>query len=167
VDASIWLGIVAPISAIAGVFIGAVLTRRREDERWRLDAKLKVYGEMAVTSYRFQQAVMNSAQDTVMRGEREVVEVTPEFRAAAERFFDGMPELAIIAAGEVYDGARSLAAGIVQLVAASELDVAWFLEAHEDLSGRQSALLDAMRADLGFGKPQLHVGWRDGDPVRR
>lgn len=158
------------------MFLGSWAANRREDRRWRLEAKHKLYVGVAQAGEELRACADECALEIAAHVENSTIlaevldarrprrENHPPLEArleeALERFKLLLPQAAIAASNEVYNAMRAylVLAETVGAEAGTEADPGYWEES-KDLSERHWAVLDAMRADLGFQPRQMHTGW--------
>jgi hypothetical protein len=150
---------------------GTRLVARSEDRKWRLGVKLDLYRDLARAVEDLRSTLLESIKPEGLIGKQWIEDspVESRYADAMTRVFSGMTDATIIAEPEVYDALRRFLVDVVTVVDGPEdednLPLS-FLAAFELLSRSSEAVTDAMRSDLGFRRPQLHVGWREKERWR-
>lgn len=166
------LAVSPPLFGLAGALAGVRLAARSEDRKWRLSVKHELYRHLGRATEDFRSTLLELVKPEGLLGERWVEDgpVETRYADAMTRFFGAMTDAAIIGAPDVYDALRRYAADAASVVVEGPADQdnlpASFLAAMERLSRSSEAIIDAMRADLGFRRPQVHVGWREKERWR-
>ena len=162
------LVMVAAVVGVVGVGVGAWLTSRHEERRWRLDIKFKLYLRLAQVAEDFRTCAVEQAGPDYLY-EHDAA-WSARWEDARMRFFAAMPEAAVVASNDVYDALRKLSsdgACTIQAGLDGEGDPKPFIDGFDRLATAANAVLEAMRSDLGFGKPQLHIGTRPANGLGR
>lgn len=161
--AQVILAVAAPLAGLAGVLLGAWAANRQDDRRWRLDTKHLLYVQIARVGEELRACVEEGLYPddmSILRRTDKDVPVLLRYLHARDEFSLLLPQAAVVAGNDVYNAARAYMVGAETAGAevGTEADPG-FWEETRNLAERYWAVLDAMRADLGLGPSQMHVGW--------
>lgn len=165
------LAVTAPVAGVAGVLLGSWAVNRREDRRWRLETKLSLYIQIARAGEELRACVDESLLpdllDDLRRKDKDLPVGHRYFRAL-DSFTLLLPQAAVVASEEVYNAMRSyvVLAETAGAEVRTEVDPGYWQES-SDLNGRHWEVLDSMRVDLGFGPPQMHIGWPGQEALKK
>ncbi len=146
-----------PIIGFVGVVVGARLTARREDKKWRLDIKYDLYLRIARSSETLRSCLLEIVEPHELASMkwRDRGPINDRYGAALDDFFAAMPEVSVVASPKVFSALADYTSLIVEVVDSAgptgAPDVE-YLRAFGKLSSSTAILSNAMREDLGFGE---------------